>query len=104
MINNIRVTKIDGGYKQIKMAKKPIIEEGVPTIDSDKQILRMIMMSELDTQNLYEQLRCSTSNKDIQILIDTIIEQEDNHFDMAEDLLEEIEIPEEKAEGEVEEE
>jgi rubrerythrin len=96
----IRVTKINGGYKQVKMAKKPIIKENMPTTDTDKQILRMIMMAELDTQNLYEQLRCSTGNKDIQALIDTIMEEECNHFDMAEDMLEQIESPEEDIEEE----
>lgn len=77
----MKVTKINGGYKEVIKSQMP---------DSDKQILRTIMMAELDAQNMYEQLKDCTDNKDIHILLDSIMKEKYEHFEMAEELLEEL--------------
>jgi rubrerythrin len=84
-----------GEYKIV--SKKPINMSKVSDSNTDKQILRVVMMSELDTINLYEQMCANTENQEVKDVLDYIIAEEKEHFEKAEELLETIE-------GEVEEE
>jgi rubrerythrin len=67
----------------------------IPENCTDKQILRMIMISELNTINEYEQLLEKTSDESIKIIIDKIIDDEKDHLELAEDKLDEIDPEEE---------
>lgn len=48
--------------------------------DSDKEILRISMIAELDAVSLYEQLAASTQNKEIKKVLLTIAKEEKTHL------------------------
>ena len=59
-------------------------------IKTDEQILREMMISELDTINEYEEALADATDKKVKALIQEIIDEEKEHFEEIEDLLEEI--------------
>lgn len=63
----------------------------VPQDDIDKMILRKVMIAEAETINDYIGMCYNTSNKDIKDLLHHLIEEEQEHFEKAEELLEEME-------------
>jgi len=66
---------------------------------TDIQKLRKVMMEELETINQYEQMRDNTKDKDIKKMLDYIIEEEEEHFNMAQNMLDKKEKDEEDSEG-----
>ncbi len=72
-------------------AKTPVDMAKMPQEEIDKQILRSVMMAELDAISLYEQMCYNTSNKKIKDLLEELIDEEKEHFEQAEDLLETME-------------
>ena len=85
-------------FKSRMMSKVPVNMDKMPQEDIDKQILRAIMIAELDSINLYEQMCYNTSDQDIKDVLEKLIEEEEDHFELAEELLEEKNKVEEDAE------
>ena len=76
-------------YKLV--SKKPVDMSKIPASEMDLQILRSIMISELDTINYYNQLACNTKNPEVIAVIRDIIEEEEDHYEDAEELEEKLE-------------
>lgn len=61
------------------LGKIPAILEKVKKEDSDKEILRVGMIAELDAINLYEQLAAMTGNEKIKKILLDIAKEEKTH-------------------------
>ena len=61
------------------LAEKPIKMEKVEKKFTDREILRLAIIAELDAVNLYEQLACQTSNKAIREILLDVAKEEKTH-------------------------
>ena len=71
--------------------KAPINMEKMPQEDIDEQILRSVMIAELATVQEYEQMCYNTSNQEIKDMLEELIEDEEEHFNKAQELLKSVE-------------
>ena len=61
------------------MSKIPVDQTKLSKESSDKEILRVAMIAELDAINLYEQLAAMTQNKDLKTVLLDIAKEEKTH-------------------------
>jgi len=61
------------------LSKIPIILESIGKEDTDKEILRMGVIAELDAINLYEQMAAMTKDNDIKEILLDIAKEEKAH-------------------------
>ncbi len=62
------------------LSKTPIDLKNVSMEDSDKEILRLGMIAELDAVSLYEQLASTTKNKNLKTMLLDIAREEKTHM------------------------
>jgi rubrerythrin len=72
------------------LSEKPINLKNVNKKDTDKEILRLGMIAELDAVNLYEQLATQTTDKKIKKVMLDIAKEEKTHVGEFQALLLEI--------------
>lgn len=61
------------------LSKIPIDLQKVSDENIDKEILRAAIIAELDATNLYEQMASMTKNKDIQVVLLDVANEEKTH-------------------------
>jgi rubrerythrin len=61
------------------LSKIPIDLQKISDEDIDKEILRAAIIAELDATNLYEQMASMTKNKDIQVVLLDVANEEKTH-------------------------
>ncbi len=61
------------------LSKIPINFERITKEDLDKEILRVVIIAELDAVNLYEQMSALTENKHIKTVLLDIVGEEKTH-------------------------
>jgi len=62
------------------LSKNPIDFKNMNIKDTDKEILRLGMIAELDAINLYEQLAATTKNKNLRVILLDIAKEEKTHM------------------------
>jgi len=62
------------------LSTEPIKLDKVSKLETDKEILRLGMIAELDAVSLYEQLAAMTKRKDIKIMLLDIAKEEKTHI------------------------
>lgn len=62
------------------LSKTPMDFKNVNIEDTDKEILRLGIIAELDAINLYEQLSATTKNKNLKVILLDIAKEEKTHL------------------------